>query len=50
MEISKSKIGTYPLQAIIENIATNEEKKVLFEGLKNNIFEMSLVFFFFLIL
>ena len=43
LEISKSKIGTYPFQAIIENITGEEEKKVLFEGLKSKIFEMSLV-------
>lgn len=43
MSIGKDKIGTYPLQIIIENIATEEEKQILFDGLKDNIFEMSQV-------
>ena len=47
MKISKDKIGTYSLQAIIENIITEKEKAVLFESLKDKIFEMSVVNKFF---
>jgi len=43
LENSKSKVGTYPLQAIIENIKTDEEKKILFDSLLDKIMEMSLV-------
>lgn len=43
MEIGKDKIGTYPLQIIIENIITPQEKNILLEGLRNNVIEMSLV-------
>jgi hypothetical protein len=47
LKISKDKIGTYSLQAIIENIITEKEKAVLFESLKDKIFEMSVVNKFF---
>ena len=47
MKISKDKIGTYSLQAIIENIITENEKAVLIESLKDKIFEMSVVNKFF---
>lgn len=43
LENSKSKVGTYPLQAIIDNIKTEEEKKILFDSLVDKIMEMSLV-------
>ena len=45
MYIGRDKIGTYPLQIIIENINNEDEKKILFEGLKGNILEMSQVKF-----
>jgi hypothetical protein len=43
LKISKDRIGTYSLQVIIENIVTEEEKAIVFNSLKDKIFEMSLV-------
>ncbi len=38
--ISNSKVGTYPLQAIIEQLNTNEEKLILIDAVRNNVLEM----------
>lgn len=37
------KIGTYPLQAIIDCIISEEEQKIVVEALKNKTVELSLV-------
>lgn len=43
--ISKSKVGTYPLQSIIESISTQEECLVIIDAFKNNILELCQVSF-----
>lgn len=42
-DISKNKIGTYPLQAIIDCIITEPEQRIVVRSLKKNIIELSLV-------
>jgi len=43
LEISKNKVGTYPLQAIIDNLKYEEEKKIVLDSLGQYVTEMSLV-------
>jgi len=35
LTIGKSKVGTYPLQAIIDQFNTEKEKEIMLQGLKN---------------
>jgi hypothetical protein len=44
VQIGNSKIGTYPLQSIIEQLKTNEEKNIIIESLKDKLLEMCQVF------
>lgn len=41
-DISNSKVGTYPLQAIIENLKIDEEKKIVIEGVRGKVISMCL--------
>ncbi len=41
MKIAFSKIGTYPLQAIIEQTTDNFEKKLIIFSIKNHILQLS---------
>lgn len=41
--IATSKIGTYPLQAIIESLKFEEEKNLIIEIFKNDILELAFV-------
>ncbi len=43
--IAKSKVGTYPLQAIIETIKYDEERYIIIETFKNDIIELAYVSF-----
>jgi hypothetical protein len=43
VEVGNSKIGTYPLQAVLEQLTTDEEKMVMIDAVKDKTFEMSLV-------
>jgi hypothetical protein len=40
VEISKSKIGTYPIQAFIEQLVTHDEKKIIIEAMKEHILDL----------
>jgi hypothetical protein len=44
--ISKSKVGTYPLQSIIETLKTKDECMVIVDAFKNNILELCQVLFY----
>jgi hypothetical protein len=44
--IAKNKIGTYPLQFIIENLQTEEEYQIVIESIENHILELCLVKYF----
>ncbi len=44
VEISCSSIGTYPLQAVIDQIKTREEKKVITHSVIPYVFELCEVF------
>jgi len=41
--IATGKVGTYPLQAIIENLQSDDEKYIVIDTFKNDIIELSLV-------
>jgi hypothetical protein len=41
VNIGNSNVGTYPLQAIIDQMKTREERKVMIESVKDKILEMS---------
>jgi len=41
--IAMNKIGTYPLQNIIENLKTKEEKMLVVEIFKNDVLELAYV-------
>lgn len=43
--IAKNKIGTYPLQNIIEILQEEEEKKIVVESFKNLVLELSFVLY-----
>ena len=38
--IANSKVGTYPLQAIIESLRYKEEKMILLEGLADDVLDL----------
>jgi len=40
--ISNNKISTYPIQCIIDNLKTNNEKKIINKSIKNNLMKLSL--------
>lgn len=40
VSISNNKIGTYPLQAVIDKMRTNKEREILVESVKSSIMEM----------
>jgi hypothetical protein len=40
VSISNSTIGTYPLQAIIDQMKTNEERQIIIEAVQDHILEM----------
>lgn len=44
--IATGKVGTYPLQAIIESIVYEEEKYVIIDTFKNDVIELSMVIIF----
>ena len=46
--IATGKVGTYPLQAIIESIKYDEERFVIIDTFKNDIIELALVIINFL--
>jgi hypothetical protein len=41
--IATSKVGTYPLQAIIESLITNDEKIIILEAISENILDLCYV-------
>ena len=43
--ISNSQIGTYPLQAIIDQMKTKEERKIIIEAVREHVLEMCQVNF-----
>lgn len=43
IQISKSKIGTYPVQAFIEQLVTTEEKLIVIEAVKNYVLNLCFV-------
>ena len=45
MKIGNSSIGTYPLQAIIDQMKTKEERNIIIDIVKENVIEMSEVSF-----
>lgn len=45
-EIAKNKVGSYPLQAIIDCIITEEEQRIVVNSLKEKTFELCLVIIF----
>jgi hypothetical protein len=42
-EVCKSKVGTYPMQTIIEIMIDIDEKKVVVEAIKENVYDLCLV-------
>ena len=40
VSIGNSTIGTYPLQAIIDQMKTREERKIMIESVRENVLEM----------
>jgi hypothetical protein len=46
--ISNSQIGTYPLQAIIDQMKTKEERKIIIEAVREHVLEMCQVIFKFI--
>jgi len=44
--ISNSQIGTYPLQAIIDQMKTKEEKRIMIESVHDYVLELCQVFLF----
>jgi hypothetical protein len=45
VKIGNSSIGTYPLQAIIDQMKTKEERNIIIDIVKENVIEMSEVSF-----
>lgn len=43
-EISRDKVGTYPIQAVIENLTSLEEKKLAFSFFYDNLIPLALVY------
>ncbi len=45
IKIAKSKVGTYPLQAIIESLKFEEEKLIITKTFQNEVIELAFVSF-----
>ena len=44
--IANSKIGTYPLQAVVELIKYDEERLIILDAFKNYVFELCFVYYY----
>lgn len=44
VQIAMSKVGTYPLQIIIETVKSKDEKLILIEAFKNDILDICYVY------
>jgi hypothetical protein len=48
IELSKSAIGTYPIQAFIEQLSTNDEKTIIIESIREELLDLCYVIYIFL--